>query len=373
MTDRAAVPWRVELGRRLRYERDARGWSRPQLAARLRSAPGDDHPPEVRQLADMVKQWERGLHAPNDEYQRRYCHVFGMDVRVLFAELHVPPSPWLVGGTGDVDREYLDSVTVCGGSRVDAGVVGALGLVLAGQRRLEDLAGASALLDPVTGQLSVVEGLLSAARGDGRDDVVRMGAQWAQFAAWLHEATGRNDAAVRLYDRALRWAVEVDDTSMVSTALNMQGHVAWSAGRVGQMLSLSRAAQRDRRASPRVRAIAAQQEARGLAITGDGEGTRRKLDEAIALADVAGSSPDDEPPWTYFHGVGHLTLQRGLAYRLLGRRYELDGDHVAAGRWYQRAGELFEAGLNELPADLRGAEWVGRYVRELRELSGDGE
>jgi transcriptional regulator with XRE-family HTH domain len=74
---RARVPWRVELGARLRYERESRGWYRSQLAGRLRSVPGEDHPPEVRQLVDMIAQRERGDHAPGPDYRRRYSHVFG--------------------------------------------------------------------------------------------------------------------------------------------------------------------------------------------------------------------------------------------------------------------------------------------------------
>jgi tetratricopeptide (TPR) repeat protein len=217
----------------------------------------------------------------------------------------------------------------------------------------------------VNTQLAIVEDLVVEARGDLRPDVVRLGSQWAQFAAWLHANTGRLVEAQRLYGRALEWATEVDDADMIGTALNMQGHAAWLGGKVGPMVGLSQAAQRDTRASAGVLALAAQQEARGRALTGDSETTDRKLDEAAILAGEAAERPGDEPPWIYFYSPGYLTMQRGLAYRFLGRDAEAGGDQESARRWYGRATELFEAGLSAMPAEVRNAEWVGSYLYQL--------
>jgi transcriptional regulator with XRE-family HTH domain len=248
--------------------------------------------------------------------------------------------------------------------RHDPGVVDALATVLDGQRRTEDVIGSTPLIQPVAGQLAVVQNLVTEARGDLRPDVVRIGSQWAQFAAWLHANTGQLDDAQLLYGRALDWATEVDDAHMIGTALNMQGHTAWLGGKIGPMIGLSQAAQRDTGASPGVLALAAQQEARGRALTGDAETTCRKLDEAAELLATAAEHTDDEPPWIYFYGPGFLTVQRGLAYRFLGRSVEAEGDQEAA-RWYARAIEMFEAGLAAMPANIRNAEFVGSYLYQL--------
>lgn len=249
--------------------------------------------------------------------------------------------------------------------RHDPGVVDALATVLDGQRRTEDVIGSAPLIQPVAGQLAVIEDLVTEARGDLRPDVVRIGSQWAQFAAWLHANTGQLDDAQRLYGRALEWATEVDDAHMVGTALNMQGHAAWLGGKIGPMIGLSQAAQRDTRASPGVLALAAQQEARGRALTGDAETTGRKLDQAAELLVTAAEHAEDEPPWIYFYGSGFLTLQRGLAYRFLGRSAAAEGDQDTARRWYARAVEMFEAGLGAMPASIRNAEFVGSYLYQL--------
>jgi hypothetical protein len=84
------------------------------------------------------------------------------------------------------------------------------------------------------------------------------------------------------------------------------------------VIGLSRAAQRDNRASPGVRALAVQQEARGIALAGEAEvaDIDRRFDRAEELAAQAAEAPGDEPPWIYFFSPDYLILQRGLAYRL---------------------------------------------------------
>lgn len=75
MTYRATLG---EVGRRLRAEREERGWSRVGMASRLRAAAGSVELPGVESLAHMVKEWERGKHGPGSRYQRLYCVVFGV-------------------------------------------------------------------------------------------------------------------------------------------------------------------------------------------------------------------------------------------------------------------------------------------------------
>jgi tetratricopeptide (TPR) repeat protein len=238
--------------------------------------------------------------------------------------------------------------------RSDPGVVDALSRVLSGQRRAEDSIGSALLIEPVKAQLAVVSDLVTEARGDLRADVLDVGSQWAQFSGWLHESTGQLGEANRLYDLALEWALEADKPNMIATALSMQGHAAWLGAKAGPMIGLSRAAQRDNRASPGVRALAVQQEARGIALTGEANipDIDRKFDRAEELAAQAAEAPEDEPPWIYFFSPGYLILQRGLAYRLAGD--------------YAKANELLTAGLSAIPSDMRKADWVAsRYLLQL--------
>lgn len=247
-------------------------------------------------------------------------------------------------------RERLDYLAVHP-RQLDAGALDALGVMLHASRQLEDVIGARPLLPSVRSQLTLLESLVTEARGAIRPKAVSLGSQYAQFAAWLHASSGKAKPARALYDLATEWALEVDDPHMVATALSMKGHVAYKLGKLGPMLGLSQAAQHDKRTSPGVRALASQQEGRGHALLEDASETDRKLDEAISLTLQAAEHPEDEPPWVYFFSTDYLVLQRGRAYRYLGR--------------YAEAAELLEAGLAALPDAVKEAEWAVPYRHDL--------
>jgi tetratricopeptide (TPR) repeat protein len=235
---------------------------------------------------------------------------------------------------------------------VDRAALRSLTTMLAEQRRLEDVVGARPLVQPMRAQLRLVESIVVDARGAIRADVVDVGSQFAQFTAWLHASLGEERAGRYFYDRATEWALEIDDPHMVATALSMKGHVAYRQRQLNSMLGLSRAAQRDRRLSPGIRALAVQQEARALALLGERDATERRLDDAFVLAEQAVAHPEDEPPWVYFYSPEYFMMQRGRAYRYLGR--------------FDEAAELLDAGLNALAPELRSAEWAEGYHADLR-------
>jgi len=260
-----------------------------------------------------------------------------------------PPAVHL-GTLAPVDGERLAYVTAKP-RRVDAAAADALSVMLGAARRLDDQIGSGPMLVPVRAQLVIAEELAAEARGEVRPAVVNVAAQWAQLYGWLSANTSRFSDANGAYDLAIGLATEISDVSMISTALNMKGFVAWLRRKPGAVIGLSRAAQRDG-ASPGVRALAAQQEARGHAITGDAEMTERMLDEAQRLTLAAAEHPDDEPPWIYFFNPDYFGMQRARAYLYLPGRAAV-------------AAELLTAGLAALPAAVRRSEWVAWYVADL--------
>lgn len=248
--------------------------------------------------------------------------------------------------------DRIDYVTVHP-RRVDPATLDALTDLLAAQRRLEDSIGPVAILGPVRAQLDLVSSLVAEAGGNLRPRLVDLGSQWAQFAGWLLAASGRSTEAGRQYGRALEWATEVDRRDMIGTALSMRGHLAWMAHRPGPLVGLSNAARRHA-TSPGVQALAAQQEARGHALAGQASEVDPLLDLAEDLADAA---DDNRPEWIYFYGPRYLTMQRGLAYRLLGRHAD--------------AVDALAASLGARPYG-GWPEWVGPYLvhfaASLREI-----
>jgi transcriptional regulator with XRE-family HTH domain len=235
------------------------------------------------------------------------------------------------------------------GGALNREAVAALAASLAAQRRLEDAIGAAPLVAPTTTQLHLVTGMVANARGSLRSEILDVASQWAQFAAWLYIAVGDYGGATRCLDRATDWALERGDLNMISTTLNLRGYIAWKRGKPGAMLSLSQAAGRDRRVTPGLLAMATQQQARAHAILGDADATDRLFNQAISHAERI--QPDAEPPWIYFYSPAYLQLQRGRAYRLLGRRAE--------------AAELLRAGLAALPPEMSRADWAATYRKDL--------
>lgn len=237
--------------------------------------------------------------------------------------------------------------------RVDIVTIDSLAAMLAHERRLEDAAGSASLVAPVRAHLALVEGLVAGAADDKRwPALVDVAGQWAHFAGWLSATTGDHEQGRRWYVRAMEWATESGNPDMVATALSMRGHLAWVRGQVRAMIELSKAAAWQP-AGPAVRSLAIQQEARGLALLGDGPATDARLDESEQLAVEAAQHPDEKPPWMYFYDPAFFALTRGLAQYYLGR--------------HDRAVELLTGGLRRLPKEIRDSDWIGWYVCQLAE------
>lgn len=268
----------------------------------------------------------------------------------------------LAGGSGQLvaaavrpgaltpDEEERIALAAAEPRRADEQVAGSLSVMLAAARHLEDRVGSAAVAPVAAAQMSLSVELAAEARGPMRPALVSVAAQWAQFRGWLAASMRRPHEAERAFGTALGLATEVADTDMIATVMSMRGFLAWQAGKPGAVVGMSRTAQR-RGVSPGVRAIAAQQEARGYAMTGRADIADRKLDEALALADEAVSHRSGEPPWVYFYGADYLTMQRGRAYLYLRR--------------YTAAVDLLTAGLGAIAPDVRESEWAAWYVADL--------
>ncbi|MFY1673371.1 helix-turn-helix domain-containing protein [Plantactinospora sp. WMMB334] len=243
---------------------------------------------------------------------------------------------------------------------IDAPAVDALHAILDQQRRLDDAIGAVPLIDPTTCHLDIVRAALGQVRGELRDDVLDLAAQWAQFAAWLHLAAGSLEPAGRLLDQACGWAIETDDYEMLTTLLSYQGHRAWLVGDVGALVGLTRAALRDRRAYVGQRAYDHYQLSRGLALAGENRAADEALRIAADLAEEAVEYRGPVPAWHYYRTAAFFRLERGLALQVGGRHDE--------------AREHLRGGLDGLDPGSRRAEWVGDYLVHLglaHEATGD--
>lgn len=257
------------------------------------------------------------------------------------------------GADSDLDRV---AAAVTNPRDIGPAVVDSLAAVLSAQRHLDDRLGSAALIAPVLAQMDTVTTMVREATGQRRPSLLATAGSWAQFAGWLHTSIGKYEQARMWFGRALEWATEAGDTQMVATVLSYQGHVAWLTAQFGPVVGLSNAALRDESVYPGQRAYDAFQAARGHAAMGQLDDAKRMLAWGDELAAVSDGWTGVVPSWQYYRAPWFWRLERGLAYRHMTR---WDSSHAALA-----VSEL-RAGVDGMPAEMRGADWAGEYLVHL--------
>lgn len=338
------------IGARLRAEREDREWSRPDMARRLRACSGDDELPDVPNLTDMIKAWEKGKHGVSVRYQKHYAAAFGIDRSVLFGDRH--GSLWRPAGTrGWVtpdDEERLTLVTARP-SRIDRGALDALSLILAGQRRLEDSIGPAALIRSTEAQTRDIMQVLRHATGPYRQEFGRIVAEWTTFTGWLYAATRQDAKALELFGEAEDLADDFDYGTGAALATSFRGYVARQQGRSRAVIRAASAALATPGVHQTQKTFDTLQAAQGYAALGEREEVRRLLDSAAELAEDAG----EPPPPVYWYSKPFFRLNIGVVQAGIGE--------------YRDAVDMLSSGLDGMPADQRAAEWLHEYEEALAE------
>jgi hypothetical protein len=369
--------------RRLAELRRSRMWSPADLACELKKL--RDGLPAVRSLAHMVQaDWESGKHCPGPRYRLLLAAVFNVDERDIFGDTTgaiaepddeeriilaarhprrddlgivdaIPLHPAASDLMPDPDLVARITSALEDESRADPALVSWLETCLAEHRRVEDSIGSGPLVDIISSQLSTVVRFARQARSHLTDRIVDLGAQYAQFMAWLAADQKNRAAALSWYDRSHDWAMEAGDANMAATTLSMKAHLAWSVGDSMRCVRLGEAARwNDDRTSPGVQGMAAQMVARGHAIGSDSDNAHRGIDEAQSLIATAAEHPEDEPPWMYFYGETWFTAQRGMIETELAERGKGEPQYAVA---------LLERALSDLPESYRrDRAWYGTML-----------
>jgi transcriptional regulator with XRE-family HTH domain len=196
-------------------------------------------------------------------------------------------------------------------------------------------------LPVVLGIIGAIESHAHDVRPDVRRHLMAVGARSAEFAGWLYRDSATPKLADYWRDRAIEWAQEASDLSMQGYILLKKSQAAWDTRDANRMLALAQAVQEGPwNLPPKVRAEAAQQEARGHAMLGaDLVLVERKLDEARTLLT---STVSDEPAGSNLsahYDQALLSMQTAICYAEAGkpqRAVELYSQDLSARAFSRR-------------------------------------
>lgn len=191
--------------------------------------------------------------------------------------------------------------------------------------------------------------VLRDASGPYRDDLGRVVAEWISFVGWLHTAVRLDDQAIDLFKRAEDLADDVGDGVTAAVATSFRGYVAQLQGNPRSVIRASAAAIATPGAHPTQQVMDMLLTAQGYADLGDKEQARRFLDQAADLAGDAGAPPRA----VYWYTEPFFRLNIGLAQLAIGE--------------YRDAATSLRSGIEDLPSDQRGADWLHPYQRALAE------
>jgi hypothetical protein len=205
-----------------------------------------------------------------------------------------PPesSPDSTGSTGQCSTtshsapDLLDCAArvLAGQHRVDQPVLDYFAQLLTQHFTTDKTTGPRRLLGMTLAQMRVLHQLRRDAEPATTKPLLRVLAQYAEFTGWLHQDLGHTTAADRWSGHASRWAHAAGDHTMAAYLMIRKSHIALQEHDTTTAIQLAAAARNMPGAtSPRLHALAAQQEARGRAAHGDVTRFPRALEHADSL------------------------------------------------------------------------------------------
>lgn len=146
------------------------------------------------------------------------------------------------------------------------------------------------------GLIAAIEKMAVDAKPRTRRELLRVGAHTSEFTGWLYRDVSVPELANYWRDRAIEWAQVSGDMTVQGYVLLKKSQAVWDERDALRMLTLAEAAQEGPwRLPPRVRAEAAQQQARGHAmLDGDLALVESKLCEAQSFLAQERASADGQ-------------------------------------------------------------------------------
>ncbi|MDG4760434.1 helix-turn-helix transcriptional regulator [Micromonospora sp. WMMD710] len=227
----------------------------------------------------------------------------------------------LPAGVTDPDQVDRVAKVLAGENAVDSQALEYFGRLLNEHFTADKMLGPRQLIGTTLAQIRVLDRLRRTALPDNTAPVLRLLAQYGEFAGWLHQDLGDTTAARYWSDRASQWAQATGDYATVAYLMIRKSNIALLDNDARDVIELAAGARRVPRAtSPRLHALALQQEARGWALYGDATRFQRKLEDAFTLLrDHPADVDPDAPVYLYQYNLGELVEQSAGGYRACGQ------------------------------------------------------
>lgn len=186
-------------------------------------------------------------------------------------------------------------------------------------RRTDDLIGGAEVTGLVDRELRAAISLLREVPTHQRRRALRLVAELAQLAGWVHADAGDPTTARRAYRVALRAATASADRPLAAHVLGCLSHQCLAAGDPQQALLLAGTARAgaDGTASAHTQALLLHRVALAAARAGERRAAQAALASAERIADR--SRPEHEPSWLYWLDQPELTAMTGRCLAVLGR------------------------------------------------------
>jgi transcriptional regulator with XRE-family HTH domain len=309
---------------RIRTERKARGWDKPEMARQLAHAAGKARSslPSHESLLSYVKRWERGVvDVISERYRLLYARAFGISEEDLFEE-----------DEADVDRrEFVGSSLAVGftlavpsapdlasGRRIGAEAVARLRNRTARLRRLDDVLGGAETYPVYAAELKSTIALVDEASYTGTTGRALMGVvtEQAQQAGWAAFDAGWHTLARRHFRDSLTAASDAGDTSLIANSLAFLAYQKVSTGQPGASEAEASCRVADSDETPQaVRALLRERAAWAHAVAGNARATEQSLD--LAREALGGGHGRPGPDWALWVDQTELQIMTGRCWSAL--------------------------------------------------------
>jgi transcriptional regulator with XRE-family HTH domain len=309
----------VGQDRRLRRERERRGWSLRDLARELRQQaelagrelPGDSS------LVSQICRWEKGQR-PDVFYRHMFRKVYGLSDTAL-------------GFAGEAESEANAGApeALAGASlrsRVDSALLEDLDMLTNSYRRMARRLGAPAIYEEMERHLGRVRSLRASHMSDSsRQRLEGVVADVAALTGWQALDMGNEAEAWRHLREAAAAARDAEQPTLHAFVIAQTGYIPLLSGNARAALPLLEQAEAIayRHATPAFRAWLAAARAEGLAGVGDRAGSLRMLGRAELHISRAKRGEERTHSVRHFD-ESHLLRWRGQCLVALGRAEEAD-------------------------------------------------